>query len=363
LKAGIILKVLIKVAILLIVVLGVFYITGTSVKENRPLESTVKQGTAIPVPESGVGSVVPQTSRPEEGVSTFVGKDKEALIKAKGKPERIEPSGYGYDWWVYLGEFEFMASVTDDGVVNQIYTTDVALNVTPFEIGQNLTDIYRFTIMEPEINAEVADSLYTFSLNNEDLQTRPLIVFKGLFVQLYIDQIDGQLAAVRFIDPATLVQHQPYEMTYTGDLLVSEPLSSTLQSEVNHTAERQIIEITNKYRARHNVQELQSIYKLTEFAREYSKQLALENYVADESSEPKKLSNRLKNAVIEHQKAGENIAFDYVDAIEAVHGWINSPSHRKVLLDKDFTHIGTGAYGNYYVQDLVKLTKEEIRRN
>ncbi|MCZ2257138.1 CAP domain-containing protein [Sporosarcina sp. G11-34] len=356
-------RVLIKVAILLILVLGVFYITGTSVKENRPLESSVKQGTAIPVPENGVGSVVPQTSRPEEGVSTFVGKDKEALIKAKGKPERIEPSGYGYDWWVYLGEFKFMASVTSEGIVNQIYTTDVTLNVTPFEIGQNITDIYRFTIVESEINAEVADSLYTFSLNNEDLQTRPLIVFKGLFVQLYIDQIDGELEAVRFIDPATLVQHQPYEMTYTGDLLVSKPLSSTQQSEVNHTAERQIFEITNTYRARHGMPELQTTYKLNLFAREYSKELALENYIAAESSESEKLSNRLKNAVIEHQKAGENIAFDYVDAIEAVHGWLNSPSHRKVLLDKDFTHIGTGAYGNYYVQDLVKLTKEEIRRN
>ena len=355
-------KVLVRVAILLFVVLAVFYFTGARVKENRPLESPVKQGTAIPVLENGVGSVIPQTSRPEKGVSTFVGKDVDVLIKAKGKPERIEPSGYDYDWWIYSGEKNFMVGVTDGGIVNQFYTTDDTSNVAPFEIGQNLTDIYRFTIVESEINVEIDDSIYTFTLNNEDLQTRPLIVFKGLFVQLFIDQEDGELEAIRFIDPVTLVLHQPYEMTYTGELIVSAPPSSTLQSEVDRTAERQIFEITNTYRVKHGVPELQNEYELSVFAREYSQKMALEIYTSEESTESEKLSKRLKESEIEHRNAGENIAFDYVDAIEAVHGWLNSPSHRKVLLDKDFTHIGTGAYGKYYVQDLIKSTRVEIRQ-
>lgn len=355
-------KVLIRIAILLCVVLAVFLYTEVRVKENRPLESPVKHGTAIPVLENGVGSVIPQTSRPEQGVSTFVGNDVDVLTKEMGNPERIEPSGYGYDWWIYLEDKNFMASVTDDGVVNQLYTTSVSSDVTPFKIGQHITDIYRFTIVGSEINVEIDESVYTFSLNNEDLQTRPLIVFKGLFVQLYIDQEDGELEAVRFIDPATLVLHQPYEMTYTGELLVSKPPSSTLQSEVNLTIGRQIFELTNAYRVKHEVPELQNDYELGVLAREYSEKMALESYNADESSESEKLSNRLKDAMIEHRKAGENIAFDYVDAIEAVHGWLNSPSHRKVLLDKDFTHIGTGAYGNYYAQNLIKITKDDIRQ-
>ena len=74
------------------------------------------------------------------------------------------------------------------------------------------------------------------------------------------------------------------------------------------------------------------------------------------------LANRLKEVGIEHRKAGENIAFDYVDAIEAVHGWLNSPAHRDVLLNKDFTHIGTGAYGKHYTQDFIRAQLEEKRR-
>ena len=361
-KAGRLLKVIIRVVVLLIVVLGVFYITGNHVKENKPLQSPVKQGTAVPVLDKGVGAAIPQTSRPEEGMSIFVGGGAEALIAEMGEPERIEPSGYGYEWWIYLEDEKFMAGVTEKGIVNQLYTTELSSNVTPFEIGQDINDIYRFTIIGSEIDVAIDESIYTFTLNSEDLQTRPLIIYKELFSQLYIDHEDGELEAVRFIDPTTLILHQPYEMTYMGELLISNPPSSVLQVEVDRAAERQIVELTNSYRLKHGVSELESNYALGIFAQDYSESMALENNIVDESLDIEKLSNRLKEAEIEHRRAGENVAFDYVDAIEAVHGWLNSPSHRKVLLDKDFTHIGTGAYGNYYTQDLIRATKEELRR-
>ena len=94
-------------------------------------------------------------------------------------------------------------------------------------------------------------------------------------------------------------------------------------------------------------------------ARKHSEDMALENYFSHESPVTGNLADRLKEAGIEHRKAGENIAFNYVDAIEAVHGWLNSPAHRDVLLDKDFTHLGTGAYGKYYTQDFIRA---QLRR-
>lgn len=337
------------------------YITGDRVKENKPLESPVKQGSAVPVQDKGVGSAISQTSRPEKGLSTFVGEPVETLVKAMGDPTRVEPSSYGYEWWVYQNDNRFMAGVTTDGLVNQVYTTDISLNIEPFEIGQDINDIYRFTIVGSEVDALVDENIYTFSLNSEDLQTRPLVIYKGLFGQLYIDQEDGELEAIRFIEPSTLVLHQPYEMTYMGELLVPSPPSSTLQVEVNRTVERQIFELTNIYRTKHNVSEVQSENTLDTFARRHSEELALENTHTEENETnvSENLSRRLKEASIEHKKAGENIAYSYVDAIEAVHGWLNSPSHRKVLLDKDFTHLGTGAYGSYFTQNLIKKTHED----
>ena len=67
-------------------------------------------------------------------------------------------------------------------------------------------------------------------MNSEDLKTRLLIIYKGLYAQLYIDGVDGELEAVRFIDPVTLVLHQPYEMTYMGEIV---SLKSTIINIAN----------------------------------------------------------------------------------------------------------------------------------
>jgi uncharacterized protein YkwD len=361
-KVGIVVKIIIRVAILLLVALAIFYLFGNRVKENDPLQSPVKHGTAMPVTDKGVGTAIPQTSRPEKGLSIFVGDKAEKLVKEWGEPTRIEPSGYGYDWWVYLNGLKFMAGVNDNGIVNQIYTTELEAVVNPFQIGQNIDDIFRFAIVGSEVDVMIDENIYTFSLNSEDLKTRLLIIYKDLFVQLYLDNENGELLAVRFINPETLVLHQPYEMTYMGELIVSKPPSSTLQMEVNRTAERQIFEITNLYRQKFNVPVLINDYALNIFARKHSEKMALENYSSEESTDSEKLSDRLDEAMIAHRKAAENIAFDYVDAIGAVHGWLNSTAHRNVLLDKDFTHMGTGSYGNYYTQDFIKASKEDVRK-
>ena len=57
---------------------------------------------------------------------------------------------YGYDWWIYDEDHELMVGVLD-GKVNQVYTADLSSDIEPFEIGQDVKDIYRFTIVESEV--------------------------------------------------------------------------------------------------------------------------------------------------------------------------------------------------------------------
>ncbi|MCZ2258900.1 CAP domain-containing protein [Sporosarcina sp. G11-34] len=355
-------KVFWRIIILLIVVLLLFYCSDSRIKENKLLESPVKQGAAVPVPDKGVGAAISQTERPEKGLSTFVGEHAEKLIEKYGKPTRKEPSAYGYEWWVYLGNLHFMAGVTDKGVVNQVYTAENTADVAPFVIGQDIQDIYRFTIVGSEIDVVIDENVYTFSLNSDDLQNRLLIIYKDLYTQLYIDGVEGKLVAVRFLDPETLVLHQPYGMTYMGDLLTPPVPSSTKQLEVDWAAERQIFELTNGYRKKYGVEGLENDYRLTVVARQNSVNEVLEGHSSYDSVESNSLTDRLKEAMIEHRGAGENIALDYVDGIEAVHGWLNSPAHRNVLLDKNFTHVGIGAYGKYYTQDLVHFNKKDLKQ-
>lgn len=354
-------KVLWKIILLLIIVLLVFYIIDDGVKENEPLESPVKHGTAIPVPGKGEGVSMNQAARPESGISQYVGKGVDVLIGKIGEPDRIEPSDYGYDWWIYDKDVQLMVGVKGEKV-NQIYSADLASDVEPFELGQDVKDIYRFTIVESEVSVHTGDSVYTFTLNSEDVKNRLLIEYEGVYAQLYFDGIDAELEAVRFIDPYTLVLHQPYDMTYMGEVVSADRPSSTMQMEVDRAMERQLFELTNLYRTNHDVSEVESDYGLTQVARKHSEDMALENYFSHESPVTGSLADRLKEAKIDHRKARENIAFNYVDAIEAVHGWLNSPAHRSVLLDKDVTTLGTGAYGKYYTQVLVRMAQEEKRQ-
>lgn len=352
-----------KVGVVLIVLLLVFYYTDDRIKENELLESSPKQVTAIPQLNEGVGAPITHTSRPAEGLSTYVGKSTEELIDKMGEPDRIEPSSYGYNWWIYFEDINFMAGVTNENQVNQIYTSTLLSDVKPFTIGQSVEDIYRFTIFESEVNVTLNDNVYTFSLNGEDQKNRLLIIYKDLYAQLYVDQVDGVLEGVRFIDPETLVLHQPYDMTFTGEMLVPHVPSSTVQVEVDRAAERQIFELTNSYRQKRNIPELEMDYQLKVVAQKHSKDLMLGSYSSSQALEPGNLTNRLKEAGIDQKRAGENIASNYVDAIEVVHGWLNSSAHRKVMLDKYFTHIGTGTFGKVYSESLILKNKDDDRRN
>lgn len=349
-----------RIMLLLIVVLLLFYLTDERTLENETLEAPVKHGSAIPTDTKGVGSAIPQTSRPEEGISVYIGKDVSVLQKKYGEPDRIEASHYEYDWWVYNDDPQLYVGVDEEGTINQVYTLDPDLRLSPFELGQELNDIYRFSIISAEIDVVLGENIYTFSLNSEDTQTRPLIVFQDVFAQLYIDEIEGKLEGVRFIDPATLVMHQPYEMTYIGELLLARPPSSTLQLEVNETTEHQLYELVNALRVNHQLSPLIRYESLDKLSRAHSEAHLQDQLMKDDDLEITQLLERLKLAEIPHKKAGENIAYNYADAIEAVHGWMNSPDHRQLLLNDQVTHIGTGVYGYYFTQTFIQAEEGSI---
>ena len=63
-------------------------------------------------------------------------------------------------------------------------------------------------------------------------------------------------------------------------------------------------------------------------------------------------STLLKEFNIKYKTAGENIASGYESPEEVVVGWMNSPGHRKNIMNKNFTRIGVGHYYNpeYYYE-------------
>ena len=56
----------------------------------------------------------------------------------------------------------------------------------------------------------------------------------------------------------------------------------------------------------------------------------------------------------------ENIAMAYYDPIEAVHGLMNSPNHRAMMFNEQYTHMGTGVYYDYYTQIFIQQNAEKL---
>lgn len=345
-------KNLLRIMIALAIVLIVFFYMDTSTNENDTLEAP---RTVDPLPLPEINETPLDVERPSEGLSTYIGKSTEQWLEDYGIPDRIEPSAFGYEWWVYNQTFSYFTMVgTKQGEVVQVYTAGTAANAAPYTIGQTLDELYRFTIIENEVTVAYGTNTYTFNLGPEDLNSRILVGFEEVFAQLYIDNEDRVLEAVRFVDAETLIKHQPYDMMYSGELLPVKTPSSNLQQAIDEANAKQIIDLTNVYRLHHQRKPLTVNEGANMVAKEHSRAMARQNFSSAENIEIKDLSQRLTQAQINFEEAAQNTATQYYDAAEAVHGWINSPDHRKTIFNRNYNQIGVGVFGKYYTQSFLR---------
>ena len=343
------LKALYKILFVFAILLVVFFYTNTPVKENEVLKSPNKTYPEQTAPQTN-NDVMP---RPKTGFSTYVGKKVSEFEEKYGKPDRKAPSAYGFKWWVYNQKDQqyLLVGVEKEKVV-QVFLTGEQVDAAPFEVGQTIEDLYRNTITDTEVHVEIDDSTYTFMLSEADLYTRLLVMYDGVYAQLFFDGIEGELEAVRYLDGKTLVKMQPYDMTYVGDMLEPKTPSSFVQQKINEENALQLAELTNIFRTHHGLPTLTFDEQVNTLAASQSSLFA-----RGDGEEDVGLKQNLKNAGIEFDGAAENAAEDYVDAPEAIHSFMNSDKHRTTMLDEAFTVLGTGTYAKNYVQIFIESSK------
>lgn len=331
----------------------VYYYSVVSDDEVAPLHGPNASNLATPQRELGEKNSLAQ-QRPASGFSTYIGKNKDELIAEFGVPTRIDKSNYKYEWWIYLNDASYtMFSVANDKI-NQVYTNSINNDVSPYAIGQSLDDIYRMTIIEAEVTVPINDNIYMLTMAEFDMRTRILVAFDGVYAQLYIDEVEEKLVGIRYMDSETLVLHQPYELQYFGEAIQKDIPSSFDQVEIDYAYATQLFDLVNIFRGKNNLQKLIKNDALDNVAKLHSEDMFFENYLSHDSPNNGSLEERLTNHQIEFKKSEENLALAYYDAIEAVHGWMNSDAHRSNILDRRFNFIGSGVYMNSYTQIFVE---------
>lgn len=120
--------------------------------------------------------------------------------------------------------------------------------------------------------------------------------------------------------------------------------------------EKKLLDLTNAERKKEELPPLQLNPTLTKLARAHSKNMAKQGKM-EHTLDDKSPRDRINEAKYEYRTFGENIAYEEgdIDMPAVMKGWMDSPGHRKNILNKDFTAIGVSLATNgkgetYYTQ-------------
>lgn len=110
--------------------------------------------------------------------------------------------------------------------------------------------------------------------------------------------------------------------------------------------ESEIFDLINKERRKYRLNGLEWNDRLAKIARNYSKKMARESFFGHFDQDGKSVTDRVIDGKISNwKKVGENLFYcqnlnNYSPF--AVKGWMKSPSHRRNILDRNYTATGIG---------------------
>lgn len=184
-------------------------------------------------------------------------------------------------------------------------------------------------------------------LNNSYLS--PILVDKASFLNSKLEGLFNPAAneTAKQIRNLTqvLLPEKENELSFPEDLTLS----------VDREAENRMLELINAERAKAGVGSLEMDEKLQEVARAHCLEMFKLSYFDHNSPKTGSPFDRLDAAGINYLTAGENIAL--APGVDVAHyGLMNSPSHKKNILEKNFGKVGIGVisggiYGEMFAQE------------
>jgi uncharacterized protein YkwD len=164
-------------------------------------------------------------------------------------------------------------------------------------------------------------------------------------IKTTVDQVEKDAMKFLTISPGSK-ESMPLDVSVAqGDLTVDDE------------KERQFLLLVNEERLKAGAKPLVVDVKIVSVARKHSTDMLLRKYFSYFTPEKLDLGNRLDTGEVKYSMAGENIA--YAPNVTLAHqGLMNSPEHKKNLLDPQFLHVGIGVistnkFGIMVTQDFI----------
>ncbi|WP_327368378.1 CAP domain-containing protein [Streptomyces sp. NBC_01217] len=150
---------------------------------------------------------------------------------------------------------------------------------------------------------------------------------------------------------ATAETPQPTATTSTPRPTASASASATTAPVSDAVA--RILTLVNNERSNAGCSPLTLNAKLTKAAQAHSEDMAAHQNMSHTGSDGSDPSDRITSAGYDWSAYGENVAYGYSTPESVMAGWMESPGHKRNILDCSFKEIGVGLAqpGSYWTQD------------
>lgn len=246
------------------------------------------------------------------------------LQKTLGKPTRVDPSEYGFSWYVYRGSYNhFMMFGVQNSRVVALFSNASEDWVSPsgIIIGQTVENAKK--LIKNAASPEHKDDYYAYTLGSER-------------ITLFYDRYDAnKIAGILRLNQS-----------------VSKPVKTAYTSKLESAFEQQLYDLANAERAIRGIPLFQWDKLAAASAHSHSSDMNNRDFFDHINPDGSSPFDRMKAMGVKYHSAAENIAAGYANSLFAHYGWLNSKSgHRESLLDSKLKRLGTGVSigGNYQI--------------
>ncbi|UTR15212.1 CAP domain-containing protein [Salipaludibacillus sp. LMS25] len=338
------------ITIVMVSILAFYLLEGSLQVGDFPFFNDTKEMSNSPQEHESL--MPPPTD--ESRLYEWINAEKETVLDSFGEPKRIDLTPYGYEWYIYDFENYYVQfGISEDKIVTAFSNSEGA-PLGKGAIGDSYEQLDDYYSFELSASLKEATGRYTFELTERDVAIRPIShIENDVWGQFYFDVVDNKLSSVRYSTEDVLLVQRPYSLTYSGDLPDVENLSNEDNRAWEEGLARQIFDLTNQIRKKHDLNRLEWHEEVAVTAYGHSHDMSEQDYFSHTSPETGSLGDRLNQDEIAYLSAAENIAAHHSDSVEAVEGWMNSEGHRLNILNDEFTHLGVGVYNQYYTQNFI----------
>ena len=248
-------KRILEFGICLLLVFSVVYMKPVISSRNQPAPKNDLIVEEVKVSHKSV----PYYELNTTGMANYVGQTKKEFLKEFPNPKKTWKSYHESEWLVYGDSTKDYYQVEiRNHVVTSILVLGDELDSSPFSMGMNLVDLAEITTIFSNFNFEYADEKYEVELTEDDMNYRPLVAFNnGTFAMLHINQGNGKLMAVRYLDKNSLLGLMPYQMNQENKVKASLETNEKDWPEINENNRDQLLTILNLLREKEKAEKYQ----------------------------------------------------------------------------------------------------------